>query len=170
LDPFVADMNKNVEHSLLDCPGKYSVQVATFRGQVVIKQSEIEAIQNGNQEFKGDLAEAAMKAHTLTEALRMKGYEAYEFHDRYASIVTVGSFDTAGTPRADGKTEINPKIYKIMQIFGAKPVDVLGQVPNNAIPMSCKELASIKFDIQPIPIQVPRKSISAAMSRPAVRE
>jgi hypothetical protein len=167
LDPFVIEMNKNVEHSLLDCPGKYSVQVATFKGQVIIKQSEINAIQSGEQEFKGDLAEAALKAHQLTEALRMKGYDAYEFHDRYASIVTVGSFDSVGTPRADGKTEINPKIHRIMQTFGAKPVDVLGQVPNDTIPMSCKSLANINFDIQPIPIQVPRKSISAAMSRQA---
>ncbi len=31
LDPFVADMNKDLEYSLLKCPGKYTVQVATFR-------------------------------------------------------------------------------------------------------------------------------------------
>ncbi len=97
------EMNKNVPHSLLDCPGKYSVQVATFKGQVIIKQNEIEAIESGKKQLSSDLADAAMKAHQLTEALRMKGYEAYEFHDRYASIVTVGSFDSVGTPRADGR-------------------------------------------------------------------
>ena len=118
LDPFVVEMNKNVTHSLLDCPGKYSVQVATFKGQVIIEQNEIEAIESGKKQFDGDLAEAAMKAHQLTEALRMKGYEAYEFHDRYASIVTVGSFDSVGTPRADGRIEINPKIHAIMKTFG----------------------------------------------------
>jgi hypothetical protein len=170
LDPFVVDMNKNVTHSLLECPGKFSVQVATFKGRVIIKQDEIAAVESGKEALNSDLADAAMKAHLLTEALRMKGYEAYEFHDRYASIVTVGSFDTVGTPRTDGRTEINPQIHKIMKTFGAKPVDAAGQLPTNAIPMSCKSVAGINLDIQPIPIQVPKKSISAAMSRPPVRE
>jgi hypothetical protein len=170
LDPIVIEMNKNVPHSLLDCQGKYSVQVATFKGKVIIKQDEIEAIQNGNKQFNGDLADAAMKAHQLTEGLRMKGYEAYEFHDRYASIVTVGSFDSVGTPRTDGRIEINPKIHAIMKTFGAQPLNLNDQVPKDTIPMSCKSLTGINFDIQPIPIVVPKRSISAAMSRPQMQE
>ncbi len=170
LDPLVIEMNKNVprEMSLLECPGKYSVQVATFKGQVIIKQSEIEAIEKGDKQFNSSLAEAAMKAHQLTEALRMKGYEAYEFHDLNASIVTVGSFDSVGLPRADGKIEINPKIHKIMQTFGAQPLDLTNKLPKDTIPMSCKKMVGIDFDIQPIPVIVPKKSISAAMSRPPV--
>jgi hypothetical protein len=168
LDPLVIEMNKNVPHSLLDCPGKYSVQVATFNGHVIIKQQEIEAIETGKKQLSGDLADAALKAHQLTEALRMKGYEAYEFHDRCASIVTVGSFDSVGTPRADGRIEINPKIHAIIKTFAAKPVDFAEQVPKNTIPMSCKSLVGINFDIQPIPIMVPKKTIAAAISRPPV--
>lgn len=170
LEPFVIEMNQNVTHSLLECPGKYSVQVATFKGQVIIKQSEIDAIESGKKHLDSDLADAAMKAHLLTEALRMKGYEAYEFHDRHASIVTVGSFDSVGTPRADGRTEINPKIHAIMKTFGAKPVNLTGQLPKDTIPMACKSLTGINFDIQPIPILVPKKTISASLSRPPVRE
>ena len=170
LEPFVIEMNKNVPHSLLDCPGKYSVQVATFKGQVIIKQNEIEAIQKGEKQLDSDLADAAMKAHQLTEALRLKGYDAYEFHDRAASIVTVGSFDSVGTPRSDGRIEINPQIHKIMKTFSAQPVNLTGQLPKDTIPMSCKTLAGINFDIQPIPIVVPKKTISAAMSRPPVSE
>jgi len=166
LDPLVIEMNKNVPHSLLDCPGKYSVQVAAFKGQVIIKQNEIEAIERGEKHFNGDLADAAMKAHQLTEALRMKGYEAYEFHDRNASIVTVGSFDSVGMPRTDGKIEIDPKIHKIIQTFGAQPLNLTGQVPKDTIPMSCKTLAGINFDVQPVPVIVPHKTISAAINRP----
>jgi hypothetical protein len=170
LDPLVIEMNKNVPHSLLDCPGKYSVQVATFKGHVIIKQDEIEAIEHGEKQFNGDLADAAMKAHQLTEALRMKGYEAYEFHDRNASIVTVGSFDSVGMPRADGKIEINPKIHKIMQVFGAEPVNLSGQLPKDALPMSCKTLAGINFDVQPVPVIVPRRSIGADINRRPAEE
>ena len=127
IDELVLRMNKGVTHSLLDCPGKYTVQVAHFTGKVVIDQREIQAIENGKP-MKSSLTEAAEKAHELTEALRMKGYEAYEFHDRFSSIVTVGSFNSVGTPRRDGKTEINPRIHRIMQVFSAKS----HKLPNGA--------------------------------------
>src|SRR5262249_37481793 len=32
VDKFVLDLNKDVPNSLLDCPGKYTVCIATFRG------------------------------------------------------------------------------------------------------------------------------------------
>jgi len=160
LDPLVLDMNKNAEFSLLDCPGKYTVQVATFKGEVIIKQDEIKAIQEGHKQMKSGLAEAADKAHRLAKALRMKGYEAYEFHDRNASIVTVGSFNSVGTPRTDGRTEINPEIHRIMKTFGAESTTLPGQT----VPVTpLKSLVGIPFDIQPIPVQVPKRSISTAL-------
>ena len=123
LDDLVLKMNQNVKYSLLDCPAKYTVQVAHFTGKVIIDQSEIHAIETGMkagpERTDQGLAKAAEKAHELTEALRIKGYEAYEFHDRCASIVTVGSFDSCGTPRADGKIEINPQMYRVIQVFRA---------------------------------------------------
>jgi hypothetical protein len=106
------------------------------------------------------LAEAGDKAHRLAKALRMKGYEAYEFHDRYASIVTVGSFNSVGTPRPDGRTEINPQIHEIMKRFGAEAQTLPGQ-KTPVTPL--KTLAGIPFDIQPIPVEVPKRSISMTM-------
>ncbi len=47
VDELVLKMNKNVKHSLLDCPGKYTVQVAHFTGEVIINQNEIRAIETG---------------------------------------------------------------------------------------------------------------------------
>lgn len=161
IDPLVLEMNKNVKHGLLDCPGKYTVQVATFKGNVFIKPEEIEAVENGKQ-VQSKLAEAADKAHTLTEALREKGWEAYEFHDRYASIVTVGSFDSVGTPRADGKIEINPRINMILQTFSGAPTS--GPVPAGTLPTQVKSLLGIPFDVQPIIVQVPRRSISRELA------
>jgi len=160
LDKMVLDMNKGVKHSLLDCPGKYTVQVATFKGSVFIEQDEIQAIENGKP-VKSKLAEAALKAHKLTEALRINGWEAYEFHDRYASIVTVGSFDSVGAPRADGRTEINPKIHAIMRTFGAQQATIPGK--QGAVP-TVKSFVGIPFDIQPIPVLAPKRSISREMA------
>ena len=163
LDPLVVEMNKNVPNSLLDCPGKYTVQVATFKGQVVLKQNEIKAIEDGKKEFKSGLAEAALKAHDLCEALRMKGYDAYEFHDKSASIVTVGSFDSVGTPLPDGRTELNPQILRIMKTFAAEPPKPELHTGQNVLNTPVKSLAGINFDVQPIPVQVPRRSISEAI-------
>ena len=162
VDDLVLRMNKGVTHSLLDCPAKYTVKVATFTGAVVLDQQEIQKIQNGDKPFDSSLAKAAEKAHELTEALRMKGYEAYELHDRYASIVTVGSFDSVGTPRADGKTEINPKVHAIMKTFGGEPVKNAGQASGQ---MAMKSLAGINFDLQPIPVEVPKRSLSRELAR-----
>jgi len=147
----------------LDCPGKYTVLVATFKGQEVIKQDEIRTILNEKRVTRG-LADAADKAAILAEALRLKGYEAYQFHDRYASIVTVGSFDSVGTPRPDGKIEINPKVHLTMETFKAKEVPGLGQLqPKKMGPFD--DVGEIFFDIQPIPVQAPKRSVSAAYSR-----
>jgi hypothetical protein len=171
VDELVLKINKDVEHSLLDCPGKYTVQVARFTGEVTIDQRKIQEIQAGlgPKKDRQPLAEAAEKANELTKALRMKGYEAYEFHDRYASIVTVGSFDSVGTPRADGKTEINPKVLAIMKVFGGEMIDA--QVPGQqGTPVKLKQLAGIYFDLQPLPVEVPKRSISRELARRVVDE
>jgi hypothetical protein len=160
LDPLVLKMNKNVEHSLLDCPGKYTVRVATFKGEVLINQEEIRNVEQGKKSMKSGLDEAALKAHKLTEYLRMKGYEAYEFHNRYSSVVTVGSFDSVGTPLPDGRIDLHPMIVRIMRTFGSV------QEPGKTGPQTeWQSLMGIRFDIQPWPIEVPKRSISAEISR-----
>jgi hypothetical protein len=165
IDPFLVNLNKDLEYSLLKCPGKYTVQVATFKGQVFIKQNEIEEVQKGKKKITDGLVNAANKATQLTQALRLKGYEAYEFHDRNASIVTVGSFNSVGNPLADGRIELNPKILAIMKNFGAETEKREINDPNSiALNSKPQSLAGIYFDIQPIPVQVPKVSLSESMN------
>lgn len=159
IDEFVLRLNSDVKHSLLNCPGKFTVKVATFTGEVILDQKEIQQSRQNDQSSK--LIEAGEKAEKLTEALRKLNYDAYCLHDRYASIVCVGSFESVGTPRPDGKTEIDPQIYRIMETFRGEPVDVPGQ--NGAI--KPKQLVGLFFDIQPVPVQVPKVSIGASYSR-----
>jgi hypothetical protein len=154
VDASVVELNHAVPFSLLDCPGKFTVKVATFKGHVVIKQDEIREIQEGHKEFSSKLAQAAEKADTLTKRLREYGYEAYQFHDHSASIVTVGSFNSVGTPRSDGQTEINPTIHKIMKVFAAEEKTLPGQT---APVTPLKTLYNIPFDAQPIPVLVPKR-------------
>jgi hypothetical protein len=160
IDKFVQDMNKDVPYSLLDCPGKYSVKVATFTGAAEIDPMRIKAMEQQKDTGKSKLAEAAEKAHTLTMYLRDKKYEAYEFHDRQSSIVCVGSFQAIGMPRADGKIEIDPTIHKIMTIFGADQGGLA-----TGTPLKPRNAGGIALDIQPMPVEVPRRSISADYQR-----
>lgn len=161
LDKLVLDMNRGVEFSLLDCPKRFSVRVASFRGKDTMMLNEIDKL-NKEGKVTDKLAEGAEKAHILTTSLRQIGYEAYEFHDRHESVVTVGSFDSVGEPRPDGKTEINPAVNEILEKFKAKPAKNL---PGIAGAIRPEKLKNISFDVQPVPIAVPQKSIGSDYAR-----
>ena len=168
LDPLVLSMNENVKHSLLDCPGKYSVRVASFRGKTRFMGEESEDAEQDEEEGSllpplpglgkpSKLEIAADKAHRLTEMLRERGIEAYEFHDRFESVVTVGSFDTVGTELPDGTIDLNPEIHAIMNKYGAER----NPLPNQTQGLQPRKLNGIAFDIQPLPVKVPRASIAS---------
>ncbi len=93
--------------------------------------------------------------------MRIKGWEAYEFHDLNASLVTVGSFESVGTPRPDGKIEINPQVHRIIDVFRAQPLNAIGE----AGAMQPRSLVGIFFDVQPIPVEVPKRSISRQLTQ-----
>lgn len=159
LDPLVVQMNKDVKHGLLKNTAKYSVKVATFGGVNTWKKDEIESLERGGS---GKLEEAAYKANKLTEALRAQGVEAWEFHDLHESIVCIGGFSSVGQPREDGKIEINPAIFAIIKKYGAEQKVIPGQPTLGLQP---KSLGGIRFDVQPIPVEVPKVSLAARYSR-----
>jgi hypothetical protein len=158
VDSFVLNLNRGVKYSLLDNPGRFTVRVATFRGTETVDQRKIQEIQR-QQRVSNKLELAADRAHRLTVALRERGVEAYEYHDRHESVVTVGSFDTEGTPLQNGAVDINPAILRVMQIYGATRTPIPGQQSN--VGLKPRTLAGIAFDVQPMPIEVPRRSIAA---------
>ncbi len=120
-DPLLVKLNSDMEHSLLKCPGRYSLVVATFRGKSAmhVNADHLEKIASDLDEKMGNTLDAAgLNAWRMTSALRQarslgyaQDYEAYVYHDRHQSIVTVGSFDD---PR-------DPRIAALVQQFRAKP-------------------------------------------------
>jgi hypothetical protein len=163
LDPMVAKMNKGVKHSLLKCPGVYSVKVATFSGNSALGDAAIKKYERDQR--NNALVDAAEKAHKMCESLRKKGYEAYEFHDRYASFVTVGSFNSAGAPRRDGKIEIDPKIHALIKTFRAEQAQLPQGARGRAMGTRLRFTAGIPHDIQPWIVQVPKTSVASAYVR-----
>jgi hypothetical protein len=158
LDPFVYDMNKDLSYSLLKCPGQYTVRIASFRGVDTMKPADFERLTTQRRDMS-KLDKAALNAAKLCATLREKGIEAYEFHDRTESYVTIGAFSDVGQPRPDGKTEINPAIHKIMRDYG--PVEK-AKPGTNEVELYARVINGIRIDPQPIPVKVPRQSIATA--------
>jgi hypothetical protein len=182
VDPLVAELNAPAKYSLLKCPGKYSVRVATFNGGAVIDQQrpgQFKDEETDATKMPNRLAVGAKHAHRLTEALRARGFEAYEFHDRTMSCVCVGSFEEAGQPRGDGTVDWIPEVDKIMATFGV-PAPLPGAAPGAGGPAKTlvdippkpqgklpRELLEMAFDPEPRPIEVPRRSIAGDYDRSA---
>jgi hypothetical protein len=119
-DPLLLKLNQEGDYSILNNKGKYTLVVASFYGRSKV----------GNTAFRDELQIAVdektsldhmvgvtQNAWELTTALRKakslgydQNYDAYVFHDRYGSVVTVGSFDSPEDPR----------IAKLQNHFGAK--------------------------------------------------
>jgi hypothetical protein len=203
VDEDIAKWNKGLEHSLLHCPGKYTIKVATFRGRTLLKaanddvQDELRARRASDND---PLVLAGENAHNLTVALRAKGWEAYEFHDRHESYVSIGSFDEmqrladgrltpstreaqiivntfgASTPSVGFErpaykemgvkdeliTKVEMKEQLIKEQFDSRFSKSFGEAAEGFHP---KRFVGLPFDIQPIPIDAPKQSISSAYVR-----
>jgi len=118
-DTLVLKLNHQSNYPLVECPRKFTVQVATFTGkQVTPIGNSIYRNSEKLKEFddsikdksKYSLNRAGEDAEQLAAALRQKGHEAYVYHDRFQSIVTVGGFNAPNDPQA----------AMIVQNFGAK--------------------------------------------------
>ena len=70
-EKFIVDLNQDSPHSLLKCPGRYTVQVAHFTGHVEIDQKKVQSILN-SKHFDSKLDEAGDKAARLAKALRRR--------------------------------------------------------------------------------------------------
>ncbi len=156
-DRLILSLNRGLEYSLLDCDKKFTVRVATFRGKSTWNVDEIQGATQGPKSAisaqESQLAQGAAQARKLVSALRRRGIEAYQFHDRHESIVTVGSFDSVGEKRSDGKIEINPQIHSIINGYRAQQENHPG-LPGALSP---RLLEGIPFDAQPIPVEVPHR-------------
>ena len=174
LDKFVYDMNKNVKYSLLKCPGRYSVRVATFRGMSTFDRSKMEREEKlfefklrNKESTNSQLEQAFIDANRLTTELRKKGIEAYEFHDRFESYVCVGSFDWIyqedrnGSALVDhtGKPIFNKDVTETIEAYKATmPTQRFPGVQPQLRPKTMPSLrgTGITFDVQPVPVVVPK--------------
>lgn len=149
-------LNSGAAFSLVDNPHKYTLRIATFAGK--------SATPLGNSSYRGReskfdnelrspdsqslVLRAGEDAEQLTEFLRRRKtapdagqfanagiYDAYVYHDKFQSIVTVGGFDSADDPR----------IRTIAQHYGPKlvPDMRLLNVPSRTTPATPEEIEKL---------------------------
>jgi hypothetical protein len=174
-DKLVLELNTGLKYSLFDNPGQYSVKVATFSGATIFDQNEIAKIKaeeerkrrKGEGVTESKLANAAKKATLLTHYLRSKGYEAYEFHDRFESYVCVGSFDYLTREDERGNKRNHPEIEETILKFKAMSVqNVGGTLQTQTFPLPKKFVeAGVACDVQPLPVLVPKKEDGRSANR-----
>ncbi len=164
IDKFVEALNREkfINYSLLDCPGRFTVRVASFRGK------EVTDFGNGAQASKMDatsnaLDKAASKAHKMVESLRSKQVEgkqieAYEFHDKFGSYVMIGSFDNLGQELESGQFKFHPGIQAVLDEYcGYRVIDTEDPLTGaKSKQTSLKSENRVPFDIEGKPMAVPR--------------
>jgi hypothetical protein len=101
----------------------------------------------------------------LTTALRKKGIEAYEFHDRHESYVTVGSFDWINQDRPNQRSDMNPAILAVMQRYAPSKTPIRDAKGQSLAGIQPQVVEGIALDVQPWPVEVPRRSIAVDYSR-----
>jgi len=181
-DALILRLNSGVEYSLLQNKGKYTLVVATFMGKSTTHIGD-RGLDEVAEKFKvgSTLDQAAEDAQQLVHLLRSQRakemlnpnlihlldndvFDAYVFHDRYHSIVTVGAFSSPNDPR----------IPELIQVFGAKPrqdpatgrtvltgemITIPGRRPTDP------PVKTFLFDPYPRVIEVPKPTRIAQRSR-----
>ncbi|RMG32333.1 MAG: hypothetical protein D6725_17775 [Planctomycetota bacterium] len=176
-DPLLVRLNADEPFSILNAKGRYSLVVASFYGKTITTLPDGRAtgdLDRFEKTLGQTLDEAARRARALVRLLRTGRYrstdtfgdvgqpdfvgrpiEAYVFHDRYQSVVTVGSFDSPNDPRIRELYEkFRAKVRKHAQtgqdVLTAEFVRSLGD-PRRKIPPE-----TFLFDPQPQLMKVPR--------------
>ena len=158
IDQGILRINQDLKYSLLDNPKAYTLKIASFSGEVIVRPQDMarrkaEKNRLKNRDKDSGLVQAAKRAKILTDFLRSKDVEAYQFHDRYSSYVCVGGFDWVREGEGPN-AKSNPEVTALAKVFSAKPVGG-GQVTTYPLPARLLE-AGVTCDSNPLTVAVPR--------------
>lgn len=146
-DPLLARLNSGSDMSLLENKAKYSLVVASFYGTSVTQ------IGFAKSQRLGTLDEAAEEAWQLAKMLRARNFDAYVLHERYRSVVTVGSYNSNDDPDIARKYErFRAKVKRDAQTGKESLVAESFAAPLNRN----GSLKTWVFDPKPELIQIPR--------------
>ena len=132
IDPFIESINKQRPYSLLRNPRNYTIQIAMFTGEVAYQHPQGSSRSNtfsAADQKVSQLEKGEQMAVALCQTLRDRGVEAYEFHDNYGSIVTVGGFDQHSRSLPNGAVVLDPLVEQTMKQYQGKVINGVGCDP-----------------------------------------
>ncbi|MCH2210362.1 MAG: hypothetical protein MK110_03610 [Fuerstiella sp.] len=165
VNPELVQMNaNNGKLSLLKNPGRYTLKVATFRGNEIVEVSGKNSKKSGFGIF-GQADESATRAWELATALRRatkygyaKDYEAWVLHDSRKSYVTIGSFSSPDDPRVRQLIqEFRAKVKPNPRTGEAKLTPELFSIPKNPVSKPLPDKLWF-FDESPRAVAVPGRT------------
>lgn len=173
VDQYIVRLNQDLKYTLLGNPKAYTLKVASFSGEVIVRPQDMAARKADrnwqHKEAQGrnnsGLVEAAKRARILTEYLRSKNVEAYQFHDRHSSYVCVGGFEWVSEGEGPNARP-NPDVEALAKVFAAKPIQ--GGVTTFPLPARLLE-AGVTCDANPLTVAVPRVDRRTAKRRSLLR-
>lgn len=135
VDNFVLRLNHSERNSLLENPGKFTLIVATFAGKSGVQTPLGFGGLGKTFSEDDDLDIAAQEARDLAATMRqVENVEAYVWHDRYQSVVTVGSFASSSDPgikalkaRFGAKQQVNALVPKFNNSVQVLAIDAQGR-------------------------------------------
>lgn len=152
VDSFVRQLNEDRVFSLLKADGKFTVIVRTFSACGTIEGASNDGKFKENIER---LDKYVLDAERMVKTLREKGVEAYQYHDRTRSVVTVGTFDSLGREIPGGGFEYDPGIRRVVREYSAlNNTNTHNTVGQRGI--AANHIGGIPYDIQPTPIAIPK--------------
>jgi hypothetical protein len=141
----VRALNAGESLSISRCRKPWTLAVASYQGLGMFQSGSAPGpicSGNGMADTAERLNACGLNAHNLAEALRKLHFEAYVYHTRYRSVVTVGGFDSKDDPRLLAERAAIMRLFRI----GAQNEDPTKPTP----PPPMGVLA------QPLPMAVPK--------------
>ena len=128
-------LNSGNPYAVTECGGEYTLRIKTFKGYSSVRnlgranKATIGSGGNGDRFRVTDpLNEAKVDANMLCVSLRERGVEAYLWHDRYESFVSVGGFSSKEDPAARAlfnrfaaEEQYDPKTGVVQTAFKSEP-------------------------------------------------
>ena len=167
LDPLIRKLNAGIDESLLKNKGKYSLLVATLAGNSVMQVGYKEDKRHTklfDEQLGSNLDATAQKAWELTAALRQakrlsydRNYDAWVYHDKYKSYVTIGSFESKTDPRiAQLKNQFQAKMKPNPKTGEIQLTPEMFSIPKNPQGTTLPDKLWF-FDMKPRVIRIPGK-------------
>ncbi len=108
-DRLIVQMNSS-DRSIANCPGQFSLQVAQFTGRSTFNEKDenfrgVMSLRSSPLRTAADDAERLAATLTKDKEVQQLGQPVFVYHDRTASRVFVGSFDSDRDPQAGNVRE-----------------------------------------------------------------